>query len=90
MDMRDALLYELGAVPRAIAKADSSPETTAKSALIALLEKDVPLLEHVQQQVTIVMMDAMAILQAMTKIPATFGELSDQIFLQIVQALYDP
>eukprot|EP00117_Sycon_ciliatum_P025244 scpid95671/ scgid20992/ len=86
VNARELVEYELGSVPWAIANADGTRVSTVKSKLLMELEKDTPLLETVPGQGAI-LVDGMALLQSITTIPATFGELSTLIFDRLITTM---
>ena len=79
LDLRKVLCYELGPVPWSLSSVDGRLVKTAKSKLLQLIEKGVPLPENVSAT-SAWMIDAMATLQTITAIPATFGELANLVF----------
>ena len=81
MDMRLVLQYDLGPLPLSIALPDGClvHVKTTKAKLLALLEGNTPPAATVLQNAARVI-DAMALLQAITSIPPTFAELADLIF----------
>ncbi|XP_065174483.1 uncharacterized protein LOC135804492 [Sycon ciliatum] len=86
VNARELVEYQLGSVPWAIANADGTRVSTVKSKLLMELEKDTPLLETVPGQGAI-LVDGMALLQSITTIPATFGELSTLIFDRLITTM---
>ena len=85
-DLKELFQHELGPVPWALANADGSLVKTPKSKLLLALEKKVDPLESVPRGPA-VMVDAMALLQSYTSAPPTFGQLSEQVFKQLVSYL---
>ena len=82
-DVLTLVQYELGPVPWAIATVDGGMVSTQKSKLLHALGKDSALRDHPPAGCCVVI-DAMALLQAMPSPPPTFGALSDQIFRQLL------
>ena len=79
LNMRDVLCCELGPLPWSLASVDGSLAKTAKSKLLDLLEKDIPPAENVPGNAAW-MIDAMALLQSLWTIPATFADLAMKAF----------
>ena len=79
LNMRDVLCCELGPLPWSLASVDGSLAKTAKSKLLDLLEKDIPPAENVPGNAAW-MIDAMALLQSLCTIPATFADLAMKAF----------
>ena len=79
MDMRDVLKHSLGPLPWSLAAVDGSYAKTTKSKLAELIEKGTDTLEG-EPDAAVWILDAMAILQALTNIPPTFADLADQVF----------
>ena len=79
LNMRDVLCYKLGPLPWSLASVVGSLAKTAKSKLLDLLEKDIPPAENVPGNATW-MIDAMALLQSLGTIPATFADLAMKAF----------
>ena len=79
MDLQEVLTHELGPVPWSIACVDGSLVKTAKSTLLAVLENDLPAVDHVQRNAAW-MVDAMAVLQSLTVAPGTFADLALSVF----------
>ena len=71
MDMRDVLKHSLGPLPLSLAAVDGSYAKTTKSKLAELIEKGIDALEG-EPDAAVWILDAMAILQALTNIPPTF------------------
>ena len=79
LNMPEVLCYELGPLPWSLAPADGCPAKTAKSKLVHLLEEGTEPAEDVTPDAA-VMVDAMAVLQALVKPAATLGGLAEQVF----------
>ena len=79
LKMRDVLCCELGPLPWSLASVDESLANTAKSKLLDLLEKDIPPAKNVPGNAAW-MIDAMALLQSLRTIPATFADLAMKAF----------
>lgn len=78
MDLREILAHELGPVPWSLASPDGSLAKTNKAALSPLLEDGIEFLQSLTG-VTAVIIDAMAMLQTITRIPEKFSELADVV-----------
>jgi len=76
VDLRELLVHELGPLPWSLASFDGSLAKTNKAALSKLLEDGVDSLQHLQAQTLAVIMDTMAILQSLGKIPDRFSDLA--------------
>ena len=79
MDLREVFQYSLGPVPWSLATPDGQMAKTTKSTLLQLLEKDCDPIEVVPNDAVWVV-DAMALLQSITNVPRTFGELAEAVF----------
>ena len=79
MNMREVLSHPLGPLPWSLATIDGSLAKTPKSKLVLVLEKDVAPLDE-EPDATLWILDAMAILQSIRRVPETFGELAEQVF----------
>ncbi len=84
MDMREVLKYELGPMPWSLACVGGGLVKTTKSSLVPLLEQKRT--SDAAVGATCYVIDAMAMLQAMTAIPATFAELASKIMRNIISA----
>ena len=69
MDLRQLLVQELGPLPWSLALFDGALVKTNKAALPKLLEDGVESLQCLPAQTTAVIIDAMAMLQTLNKIP---------------------
>ena len=84
MDLRQLLVHELGPLPWSLALFDGALVETNKAALPKLLEDGVESLQCLPTQTTAVIIDAMAMLQTLNKIPERFSQLSEMIFKKIL------
>lgn len=81
INMKEVLSYSLGPFPLSISTEQGSLRKTPKSKLLDLIETytNSQSVEHIPEGGALIL-DAMAIVQAITKPPTTFGELAEQIF----------
>ena len=86
MDMRAVLEFNLGPLPLALATLDGSLTKTNKAKLLSLLEADVPPLVSVPAN-AVWIVDGMAILQSISRPPATFELLAGLVFQIATQSL---
>ena len=77
-------MHELGPLPWSLASFEGSFTKTNKAALPKLLEDGVDSLQHLPAQTSAVIMDAMAILQMISKIPDRFSDLAEIVFNRIL------
>ena len=70
-------MYELGPLLWSLASFDGSLAKTNKAALPKLLEDGVNSLQNLPAQTSAVIMDAMAIIQMLSKIPDRFSDLTE-------------
>ena len=84
MDLRQLLVHELGPLPWSLALFDGALVKTNKAALPKLLEEGVESLQCLPAQTTAVIIDAMAMLQTLNKIPERFSQLAEMIFKRIL------
>ena len=83
--MKTVLSYPLGPYPLSLATVDGNPTKTVKANLMHMLEEISPdCLTHTLPQDNAIMVDVMALLQSLTKIPRTFGELAAQVLSQLL------
>jgi len=83
MDLREVLQYSLGPLPWSLASVDGSLGKTDKSKLLEILVKEVEPAEDVPPTAALIV-DGMAVLQAMKEIPETFEELAAAVFYSVV------
>ena len=76
--MQNVLKYELGPIPWSIAATDGTVAKTAKFKIVEVLEKDVQTMEQ-DQEFSVWVFDAMAVIQLIVCIPKTFSELVMQV-----------
>jgi hypothetical protein len=79
IDIREIMRYELGCVPRALARHDGTPTAAAKHLLRPALEDDIPPATDIPVDATWIV-DAAAILHSITTVPTTYGDLSSLVF----------
>jgi hypothetical protein len=88
LQMDEVLKYSLRPFPSSLATSEGDLVKTAKSKLLHKIEEEVPDasvdLPSVENKAYI--LDAMAVLQTLTVIPATFGELAINLLQQVVNA----
>ena len=70
-------MHELGPLLWSLASFDGSLVKTNKAALPKLLEDGVDSLQNLPAQTSAVIMDAMAIIQMLSKIPDRFSDLTE-------------
>ena len=88
INVRDLLTHELGPVPWSLASFDGSLAKTNKSILVKHLEEGVVPPAN-QQHPTCVIIDAMALLQSLTRIPDRFIDLAELILGTAVKQAED-
>ena len=84
IDLRDLLTHELEPVPWSLATYDGSLAKTNKSALAKLLEDGVEILPNLPNA-SAVIVDAMALLQTLPRIPDRFIDLADLILSTVIK-----
>ena len=84
MDLKDLLSHELGPLPWSLASSDGSLAKTNKAILSKLLENGVECLPTLPDLTTAVIIDAMAMLQTLVRIPDRFSELADMVMTRIL------
>ena len=88
LQMEEVLKYSLRPIPSSLATSEGDLVKTAKSKLLHKIEEDLPGacvdLPAVENKACI--LDAMAVLQTLTVIPATFGELATNLLTKVVNA----
>ena len=77
-------MHELGPLPWSLASFDGSLAKTNKAAVPKLPEDGVDSLQHLPAQKSAVIMDGMAILQMLSKIPDRFSDLTEMVFNRIL------
>ena len=83
--MKTVLSYPLGPYPLSLATVDGNPTKTMKANLMHMLEEISPdCVNHTLPRDNSIMVDAMALLQSLTKIPKTFGELAAQVLSRLL------
>ena len=84
MDLKDLLSHELGPLPWSLASSDGSLAKTNKAILSKLLENGVECLPTLPDLTTAVIIDAMAMLQTLVRIPNRFCKLVDMAMTRIL------
>ena len=84
MDLKDLLTHELGPLPWSLASSDGSLAKTNKAILSKELENGVECLSNLPELTTAVIIDAMAVLQALVRVPDRFSELADMVMTRIL------
>ncbi|KAK6168840.1 hypothetical protein SNE40_020012 [Patella caerulea] len=87
LDLKDILTYSLGPVSFPLSSSDGSLAKTDKSPMTKILESSVDNCLVDKSSLggnTCLLIDAIALIQSMSNIPDTFGELSDVVFHQLV------
>ena len=84
MYLKDLLSHELGPLPWSLASSDGSLAKTNKTILSKLLENGVECLPILPDLTTAVIIDAMAMLQTLVRIPNRFSELADMVMTRIL------
>ena len=85
VDMKTVLTYSLGPYPLSLATVDGYPVKTVKANLMHILEEASP--DCIKDRVPpngAIMVDAMAMLQSLTRIPKTFGELPSHVLARLL------
>ena len=77
-------MHKLGPLPWSLVSFEGSFMKTNKAALPKLLEDGVDSLQHLPAQTSAVIMDAMAILQMISRIPDRFSDLAEMVFNKIL------
>ena len=84
MDLRHLLTHELGLFPWSLATSDGSLAKTNKAALSKLLEDGVEGLTSLPPDTTCVIIDAMAMLQMVARIPDRFSDLAEMLLTEML------
>ena len=84
MDLRYLLTHELGPLPWSLALPDGSLVKTNKASLSMLLENGLECLPSLPDQTTAVIIDAMAMLQTLVRVPDRFSELAEMVMTRIL------
>ena len=84
MDLRYLLTHELGPLPWSLALPDGLLVKTNKASLSMLLENGVECLPSLPDQTTAVIIDAMAMLQTLVRVPDRFSELAEMVMTRIL------
>ena len=73
-------------MPRALATPDGLPAKTEKAKLLHKLEDGTGYEDIMQLEDNVYIMDGNALLQALTGLPQTFGELAEKVFCSLPEA----
>ena len=84
MDQRYLLTHELGPLPWSLALPDGSLFKTNKASLSMLLTNGVECLPSLPDQTTAVIIDAMAMLQTLVRVPDRLSELAEMVMTRIL------
>lgn len=88
LDLREVLTYPLSSVPSAVANSDGSMAKTTKSTILHEIEKQVPestaLATSALAADTVLIIDALAMIQQQRSFPETFGQFAKSLFQQVV------
>ena len=77
-------MHKLGPLPWSLASFEGSFAKTNIAALPKLVDDGVDSLQHLPAQTSAVILDAMAILQMLSKIPNKFSDLAEMVFNRIL------
>ena len=86
LSIRELLSHELGPIPWSLASCDGSIAKTNKAALSKLLEEGVESPQILPVDTTAIVIDAMAMLQMLVRIPDRFGDLAVVVLDGILKA----
>ena len=81
---RELLTFELGPLPWSLASLDGMLAKTNKATLSKLLENEVECLESLPNPTTAYIIDAMALLQSLVKIPERFASLAEMLMKRVI------
>ena len=86
LDLREVFTYPLGPVPEVFANFDESMTKTNKAVIAHHLETPIPeaVVDLRLEGKTVIIVDAMAMIQVQSKLPPTFGEFAYSILCQLV------
>ena len=84
MELRNLPTQELGPLPWSLAASDGSLVKSNKAVLPKLLEDGVECLPSLPDQTTAVIIDAMALLQTLARVPNRFSELAEMVMTRIL------
>ena len=89
IDFKKALAYPLCPVPLSISNADGTKRSTAKSKLKDIILSEVPNEnpDENEKRRSILLVDSMALINLMTKIPTTYEELAHK-FVKMIPKSY--
>ena len=90
LDMKEVLQYELGPLLWSLTTGDGSFAKTQKSKVPDVVEKIRSSSDDAIPPHTSVMLDAMAMLQSLVHLAATFGGVSEQVFSMVKVHLQNP
>jgi L-lactate utilization protein LutC len=90
VDMKEVLTYSLGPFPLSLSTEMGTLHKTQKSKLMMVIKKSVQ--NHTVDNVpegSAIILDGMALIQATKKLPASFGEFAEELFLRVIKlAIY--
>ena len=84
VDLRELLTFELGPLPWSLASLDGMLAKTNKATLSKLLENEVKCLESLPNPTTAYIIDAMALLQSLVRIPERFASLAEMLMKRVI------
>lgn len=84
VDLKEVLSYSLGPYPLSLATVDGNLAKTAKATFMHMLEEMITTPCDVLPPQCAIVVDAMALLQCLSRIPPRFGDLSSLILSQLV------
>ena len=84
MDLKELLTHELGPLPWSLASSDGSLAKTNKAILSKELENGVECLSNLPDLTRAVIIDAMAVMQALVRVPDRLSELADMVTTRIL------
>ena len=91
LQMEEVLKYSLRPFPDSLATSEGDLVKTTKSKLLQKIEEDVPSASSVDLPAVenkAYILDAMAVLQTLTVIPETFGELATKLLTMVINAAF--
>jgi len=89
IDLKDLLSHELGPIPWSLATTDGSIAKTNKSVLPKLLEDGVEALNVLPDNSSTFVIDAMAFMQMLPRVPERFADLSKLVITSVVRQAGD-
>ena len=88
VDLREVFRYELGPLPRALAKKDGTLTTSAKSEIVKVIDGYIKPLEGAPMEACWVV-DGMAVLHSITEVPKTYADLAMKVLKCITKHTSD-